>query len=401
MSTNLYRNGVLQMERKKSESFNYGLAFTLLLFFIISCVAIFNAQQTGQYTTNFVVKQVEWYIVGGVIIFMMMRPDEDQLNRITWFFYGFTIFILILLIISPTSIAPLKNNAKSWFVLPGIGSIQPSEFMKISLILAFSKVIQQHNEKFRVRDVSSDLLLIGKLGATLSIPILLIMQQPDLGTALVMIFLFFMMLFISGVTWKLILPIFASMGVVASIILYMVLNHAAILEKYLHLHPYQFNRIYAWFDPESYAGSLSYNYLQVVKAIGSGSISGRDTSHYAVYVPEKHSDFIFSAIGENYGFVGTSLVLLLFMVLIYQIITVAFHTKDKYSTYICTGIISVIFFHVLENVGMCIGLLPITGIPLPFISYGGSSLMSSMCLMGLVLNISFRSNVYIFDQNER
>lgn len=389
------------MERKKSESFNYGLAFTLLLFFIISCIAIYNAQKTGQYSTNFVIKQVGWYAVGIGIIFITMRPDEEQWDRFTWFFYGLNIFILILLIVSPQSIAPVKNGAKSWFVLPGIGSIQPSEFTKISLILAFSKVIRNHNEKFRVRDIRSDVLLVGKLGATLAVPILLIMQQPDLGTALVMIFLFFVMIFVSGVSFKLILPTFTSIIGIASGILYMVLNHPKILEKYLHVQSYQFDRIYAWFDPESYAGSLSYNYMQVLKAIGAGSISGRDTSKFSVYVPEKHSDFIFSAIGESYGFLGTSLILFLFMVLIYQIITVAFHTKDQFSTYICTGVISIVFFHVLENVGMCIGLLPITGIPLPFISYGGSALMSTMFLMGLVLNISFRSKAYMFDQDVR
>lgn len=363
-------------------------------------MAIYSAQQTGQYNTNFVMRQVVWYVIGAVLIVIAMRPDEEQLDKFTWVFYGINIFLLILLIVAPSSIAPLKNNAKSWFVLPGIGSIQPSEFMKISLVLAFSKVIKNHNEKYRVRDLRSDMKLLWKLCLTLLMPILLVMQQPDLGTTLVMVFLFFIMMFVSGITWKIILPIFSSIAVIGSTIIYMVLYHASILEKYLHVQAYQFNRIYAWFDPEEYSGSLSYNYMQVIKAIGAGSLTGRDTSKFTVYVPEKHSDFIFSAIGENYGFVGTSLVLFLFMLLIYHIITVAFSTKDQFGTYICAGVIAIIFFHVLENVGMCIGLLPITGIPLPFISYGGSSLMSSMFLVGLVMNISYRSKIFIFDQQD-
>src|SRR5690242_7646762 len=126
------------MRNKKIESFNFNIALTLLLLFCVSCFAIYAAQQTGQYGTNFVLRQAVWYGIGAVIIAFAMRPDLDQLNQFTWYFYGFNILLLILLIVSPSSIAPLKNNAKSWFVLPGIGSIQPSEFMKIALVLALS-----------------------------------------------------------------------------------------------------------------------------------------------------------------------------------------------------------------------------------------------------------------------
>ncbi|MEM4992728.1 FtsW/RodA/SpoVE family cell cycle protein [Priestia sp. SB1] len=386
------------MRNRKLESFNFNIAATLLLLFCVSCFAIYAAQQTGQYGSNFVLRQAIWYTIGAVIIAIAMRPDLEQLNQFTWYFYGFNILLLILLIISPSSIAPLKNNAKSWFVLPGIGSIQPSEFMKIALVLALSKVVSKHNEANPSRDMRSDIALIIKLSATLFVPILLVMKQPDLGTTLVMVFLFFTMLFISGITFKLIIPIFSSIVAIGVALIYMVLYHATLLEKYLKVQAYQFDRIYAWFKPEDYAGSLSYNYMQVLKAIGSGQIVGRDLSSGAVYVPEKHSDFIFSAIGENYGFLGTSVVLLMFMLLIYHIVMVAHNTKDAFASYICTGVIAIILFHVLENVGMCIGILPITGIPLPFISYGGSSLMSSMFLIGIVLNISYRSKVYMFNQ---
>lgn len=388
------------MNNKRRESLNYNIIFILLLLFLVSCLAIYSAQQTEQYHTNFLTRQIIWYVVGMGLIAAAMVPDEEQLNSITWYFYIFNILLLVFLIIAPTSIAPLKNNAKSWFVLPGVGSIQPSEFMKIALVLALSKVTQKHNDQFRIRSIKSDFRLFMKLGLTLLLPIILVMKQPDLGTTLVMVFLFVVMTFMSGITWKILVPIFGSIAALGVGLIYMVLYQAPLLEKYLPIQAYQFDRIYVWFDPESYASGPAYNYIQVLHAIGSGQLTGRDTSKTGLYVPEKHSDFIFSAIGESYGFVGTSIVLILFMVLIYLIIAVSVNTKDAFSTYICSGVVAVFLFHVLENIGMCIGLLPITGIPLPFISYGGSSLMSSMIMMGLVMNISFRSKSYMFEQQD-
>jgi rod shape determining protein RodA len=241
------------------------------------------------------------------------------------------------------------------------------------------------------------MLLIGKLSIATFIPIVLIMKQPDLGTALVIIFLYFVMMLVSGISWKLLIPVIFATAGIGTLVIYLVLADPLLLQKYLHVSTYQFDRINSWLRPQDYAKTLAYNYLQTVKAIGSGMMSGHFQSGSKVYIPEKQSDFIFSAIGENFGFVGSSIVICLFMTLIFNIILVGLKTKDAYSSYICAGIIGVIVFHVFENVGMDIGLLPITGIPLPFISYGGSSLLSNMFAIGLVLNISSRNRSYFFD----
>ncbi|MED1202311.1 FtsW/RodA/SpoVE family cell cycle protein [Heyndrickxia acidicola] len=385
------------MDNRNKVLINYNIILVLLLLFLSSCVAIYFAQQTHQYTTNFVVRQILWYIVGVPIIIGVMQPDEEQWRNITWIFYGVCIFLLILLIVAPASIAPVRNGAKCWFVLPAIGSIQPSEFMKVGLILTLSKLIYDHNAKHLHKTLKTDILLIGKLSIATFIPIALIMKQPDLGTALVMMFLYFVMLLVSGISWKLLVPVITATAGIGTLVIYLVLADPLLLQKYLHVSTYQFDRINSWLRPQEYAKTLAYNYLQTVRAIGSGMMSGHFHSGSKVYIPEKQSDFIFSAIGENFGFIGSSFVICLFMSLVFNIILVGLKTKDAYSSYICAGIIGVIVFHVFENVGMDIGILPITGIPLPFISYGGSSLLSNMFAIGLVLNISSRNRSFFFD----
>ncbi|MEH6917437.1 FtsW/RodA/SpoVE family cell cycle protein, partial [Priestia megaterium] len=356
------------MYRKKTV-LNYNIIFLLIVLCCISCLAIYSAQKTGQYKENFVLQQLIWYGVGTGIIILVMRIDTEQLYRLTWFLYGLNLFILIALVVSPEAIAPTRNGAKSWFVLPGLGSIQPSEFMKMTLIFTLSRINVVHNEKFRVRTIESDIKLLLKLTVFTIIPIGLIMLQPDMGTSLVLIAIFLGLVFISGISWKILTAVFGTVGAIFGTAFYMVLYHAEILKDYFGVQPHQFNRIYSWINPEEYASSLSYNYMRTITAIGSGTVSGKGFGQGVVYVPEKHSDFIFGAIGEDYGFIGSSIVISVFMLLIYSIVSIVLRSKDDFSKYICTGVIAYIVFHTFQNIGMDIGLLPITGIPLPFISY--------------------------------
>lgn len=162
----------------------------------------------------------------------------------------------------------------------------------------------------------------------------------------------------------------------------------------------KFKRVYSWLDPYSYPSDEGYILLTSMTAIGSGRINGKGFQCREVYIPENHTDFIFSVIGEEYGFIGASLVITLFFILIYHLTRVALELKDPFSLYVCTGIIAMITFHAFENLGMTIQLLPITGIPLPFISYGGSSLMSNMLAIGLVFSMKFHHRTYLFDSDD-
>ncbi|WP_210367137.1 FtsW/RodA/SpoVE family cell cycle protein [Bacillus sp. REN3] len=381
---------------KKPERFDWTLAFILLLLFIVSCAAIYSAQQTDQYGGNFLIKQIFWYVFGSGIIAVVMMFDSEQYRRLSWYLYGFGVFLLFFLHFAPSSIAEERNGAKSWFFIEPVGSIQPSEFMKVFLILALSKVIFLHHEKYSMKTIRSDLLLFLKLSAITGLPLALIMLQPDLGTALVILAIFTGLILVSGISWKIILPLYGSGAALGAGILYLVIWKPEILKIYLKVKTYQFGRIYAWLDPESYQSEYGYHLMKSLMAIGSGTITGKGFSEREVYIPESHTDFIFSVIGEEYGFVGGSIVISLFFLLIYHLAKTALDTKDPYNTYISAGVISMITFHVFQNIGMTIQLLPITGIPLPFISYGGSSLMGNMLAMGLIFGIRYHHKTYMF-----
>ncbi|OES46706.1 FtsW/RodA/SpoVE family cell cycle protein [Domibacillus iocasae] len=386
--------------QQQSSRIDYGLMLILLMLFIVSCVAIYSAQTTGQYGTNFVIRQVVWYVVGIGIITLFIRFDSDQFHGMSWYLYGIGIFLLVFLIIAPSSIAPTINGAKSWYRFPGIGQIQPSEFFKIFLVLTLSRIMVNHHLKNPIKTIQSDLLLLVKLGATTGVPLLLIMQQPDLGTSLVLISILLGMIFVSGITWKILLPLFGSASALIALIFYMVLWHPAILEKYMGVKQYQFGRIYSWLDPYNYESSTGFHLTRSLLAIGSGQTMGKGFGYREVYLPESHTDFIFSIIGEEYGFIGASIVVSLFFVLIYHITKLALTTKVPYYSYMCAGVIAMITFHAFQNIGMTIGLLPITGIPLPFISYGGSSLMGNMLALALVFSITYNERHYMFSSDQ-
>ncbi|MFJ5759722.1 FtsW/RodA/SpoVE family cell cycle protein [Neobacillus sp. NPDC093182] len=385
--------------KNTTSKLDYSLVFILLLLFLASCLSIYSAQASGQYDSNFLIKQIIFYGIGCGIIAAVIRLDSDQLKKLTWYAYGVGIFLLILLIIAPESIAPVINGAKNWFKVPGIGSLQPSEFVKIFIILALAKVIEDHHQKNPVKTISSDFWLLIKLGVITMVPLILIIKQ-DLGTSLVFIAILLGMIFISGITWKLLVPIFSIGTALISVIFYFVLLKPEILEKYLGVKQYQFSRIYSWLDPYNFQSSAGYQLTRSLLAIGSGQTGGKGYGNREVYLPESHTDFIFSVVGEEYGFIGASVLVSLFFLLIYHITKVGMETKNNFYTYICVGVISMITFHVFQNIGMTIGVLPITGIPLPFISYGGSSLMGNMLGLGLIFSIRYHYKKYMFSTTD-
>lgn len=386
---------------KSPDKFDWTLTLILLILFLTSCAAIYSAQNTGQYgEDNFLLKQVFWYVVGAGIISVTMLFDSEDYKKLAWILYGFGILLLIILFLAPSSIAPHINNAKSWFVIKPIGSIQPSEFMKVFLIIALSNAIASHNQKTVGKTIKTDLSLFLKLGLITALPLGLIMLQPDLGTALVVLSIFTGLILVSGIAWKIILLVYGSVAALGSWLIYMVIWKPEFLQKYLNVKTYQFGRIYAWIDPESHQNTSGYHLVKSLMAIGSGNITGKGLGERQVYIPESHTDFIFSVIGEEYGFIGGSIVICTFFMLIYHLTRTALDTLDPFNTYICTGVISMITFHVFQNIGMTIQVLPITGIPLPFISYGGSSLMGNMLAMGLIYSIRFHHKSYMLHHKQ-
>lgn len=394
----------LKLPNKPSDRFDWTLAFILALLAIVSFFAIASAQTAEQYgPINFVLLQMRWYGLGMVIVAFAIYLDPEQYKKIAWPLYGIGIFLLLFLMFAPggkDQIAEVRLGAKRWLHLPVIGTIQPSEFIKTFFILGMARMVSRHQEKHLIRNTKSDLWLLGKIGITLAVPLFFIAKQPDLGTSLVFIAITIAVILVAGISWKIIVPLFSGGAMLGVGLLWMALYAQDFMENVLGFDRYQFRRIYSWLDPYSYPSDEGYNLIQAMTAIGSGELSGKGFHGREVYIPENHTDFIFSVIGEEYGFIGACLVISLYFILIYHLTKVALGLKDPFSVYVCTGVIAMIAFHVFENIGMNIQLLPITGIPLPFISYGGSSLFSNMLAIGLIFSMKFHHRTYMFESDE-
>lgn len=385
---------------KVAERFDWTLCLLLFLFFLISCIAIYSGQASGQYKGyNFLFSQIRNYGVGVFIIAIVMYFDSEQIKKVSWILYGVGILLLIGLFIAPESLVPERKGERLWYVTP-IGQIQPSEFVKVFLIIVLSKITVNHHEKTIEKTLKTDFYLLFKLGIVTALPLGLIIQG-DLGTALVVIAILTGIILASGISWKIIVPIYGLGGAFAGFIFYLVIQAPEILEKYLKVDSYQLFRIYSWLDPVGHQQGAGMQLYKSLQAIGSGLMTGKGFSERQVYIPDVHTDFIFSVIGEEYGFIGGSIVISLFFLLIYHLTKIALDTKDPFNTYICVGIISMITFHVFQNIGMTIQVLPITGIPLPFISYGGSSIMGNMMAMGLIFGIKYHQKNYMFSSDSK
>ncbi|MBS4220813.1 rod shape-determining protein RodA [Bacillus sp. FJAT-49711] len=386
-------------QKKPIPKIDYGIILSLMLLTIVSLITIFSAQKTGQYgSTNFVLQQVMWYAISTVAIVVIVQLDSDQMKKVAWYLYGFCLLLLIGLIIAPeTKLTPIRNGAQSWYVIPGAGAIQPSEFMKVFTIIVLAKLTAGHHLKFINKSVKTDIWLLIKLVVVTMIPTALVFKQPDLGTSLVFGCILLAVILVSGITWKLLFPLFSSMAVLVGGVLYVAIFQHELLKGILADH--QYKRIYSWLDPHSYRSDESFQLVKSLLAIGSGQTTGKGYRSGEVYMPEAHSDFIFSTVGEEFGFIGGSIVISLFFMLIYQITKTGIETKNPFYSYICAGVVAMMAFHVFENIGMTIGLVPITGIPLPFISYGGSALLGNMMAVGVVLSIRYHYKKYMFSDD--
>lgn len=392
----------MQSNKSFLDRIDWPLAFILFLFFVVSLVAISSAQTTGQYATNFVPRQALFYIIATGMIGMVMLLDPEQYKKNAYYLYGLGVLILVALMVAPDGpgqIAEPVNGAKAWFHTPFV-NIQPAEFMKTFYILALAKMISGHHETNSLKNLKTDIILLGKIAVMLLIPLALILMQPDLGTALVFIAITLALIIVAGISWKIIIPILGGFALTGGTLLWMAVNMQGFLRDAFGFQPYMFARVYTWLDPYSYAQDEGYNLIAAMNAIGSGEIFGKGYQARQVYVPENHTDFIFTVIAEDFGFVGASAVIILFFVLIYHLTKITLDLKETFSTYVCAGIIAMITFHVFQNIGMTIQLLPITGIPLPFVSYGGSSLIGNMLAIGIVFSLKYHRKSSLFE-NER
>ncbi|MDD4781401.1 MAG: rod shape-determining protein RodA [Tissierellia bacterium] len=343
--------------------------------------------------------QIVAFAIGLVLMIILTSIDYDLYGSFYMPIYVISILLLIYVLINPVN-ASEWGSVRSWVRIGPI-VFQPSELAKFGLIISLAKFIDINQEK-----INEPLILLKVLAFAL-FPVVLILLQPDLGTALVFIFFIAVMIFVAGINYKYVITVL-SIALIFLIIglgvFFYVMQDYNIGDEspFSFLDRYQFERIVTFFYPELDPEDTGYQVIQSKTAIGSGMLYGRGlfegVQNQLGYLPTKETDFIFAVIGEELGFMGGALLLLLYAILLYRLIRIARRTTSLFGSLIITGITAMLFFHIFENIGMTMGVMPVTGIPLPFISYGGTFMLVNMISIGLCLGIGMKRNK--FDLNE-
>ncbi len=351
-----------------------------LLLLAVTAASIFGmiaiCSTTRIYDTNrFVIIQAGAFIIGLIAMYVIMIPDYNSFGGVSKYVYGLCVLLLVLVLI--LGVGEDEAGARSWLRFAGVG-IQPSEIIKILMIITFSHHLAAVEEY-----INNPLPLIGLL-AHGGLLIGLILLQPDYGTAMVYIFMVICMLFAAKISYKYVIGAVCACVPIGAFMWFFVLK------------TYQKNRFLDFFHPERDITGSGYQVIQSKVAIGSGGFTGKGmfkgTLTQSGALPASHTDFIYSAIGEEFGFVGCAVAIGLLFVIIFKCLHVAKKARTSVGTYMCIGVAAMFIFHVWENVAMCMGLMPVTGIPLPFFSYGGSSMVTNMVAIGLVMNVWSRRN---------
>ncbi|MED4779147.1 FtsW/RodA/SpoVE family cell cycle protein [Brevibacillus choshinensis] len=335
-------------------------------------------------------QQVIWYIVGFIVLGGTLLFDYRLFYNMSYVLY----VIGLVLLIGVFQTKPI-NNTTSWYDLGPI-LLQPSEPMKLFTILAVARFMAKRAED---PDRFYYFYKLIPVAALVGVPLLLILIQPDLGTALVFTGMLATMLIVGGIRLKHVMYV---AGLVGSFFAGMTMLYQYKQDIFFKIiKPYQWDRIIFWMDPDLEAMGRGFQLKQALIAIGSGQLFGKgiDTPTQASFgwVPVGESDFIFTVIAEKLGFIGAGLLMILFFFLIYRMIRIAMEAKDPFGSYVVAGVVGMLTFQIFENIGMTIQLMPITGIPLPFISYGGSSLITNFLIIGVVLNVGMRKDKLRFD----
>ncbi|WP_217585913.1 FtsW/RodA/SpoVE family cell cycle protein [Lentibacillus saliphilus] len=388
--------------KNQNTNIDYTLILIVVLLGLTSLFALYTIDPylPAKYDNqNFLLKQGQWYIIGSILIFILMLIDYDRFRQVTWVLYGIGMTSLLMLFFRfPAGIIHEANNAVSWFILPGMGTIQPAELYKIVHVLIIAHLMFSHNKKYVNQTTKTDLWLFAKIMLVSLPPMALIAVQPDLGGMLVLASITGAMLLVSGIRWRVMFGILGVVlvliGIAVAVWIFIPGPISEFLEEGVFNHIK--SRFYGWIYPEQYPDS-GYQLVLAMLAIGSGQLGGKGLSTMEVYVPEKHTDMIFTAIAEQFGFIGASFVIILFFLLIYRMIHVAILSNESYGSYLVTGFIGMFAYQIFQNIGMSIQLLPITGLPLPFLSYGGSSTLTYLMAIGIVLNVHSRTKTFMFE----
>jgi rod shape determining protein RodA len=363
-------------EKKFLRDFDKTLLFIAFLIFLMSIFVLYSATQAKNlpFGKSYILRQIYWMLIGAILLFAIINISYQRFIDIAYILYGINIILLIFVLI----LGHTRLGAQRWFSI-GAFTFQPSEFIKINLILALANYIGARKESMdSFKSLFVPILL-------LFMPFVLVLMQPDLGTALILLPVFFSMLLVGGVRPRYLVTM-------------LLLGFASLPVFWSFLRGYQRQRLLVFINPNLDPLGAAYTIIQSKIAIGSGGLFGKGwlggTQNQLNFLPERHTDFIFSVVGEEWGFLGAAILILLYFIIIKRSLNIASSTSDIYGKLIATGVAMMLALQVIINVGMTIGLMPVVGIPLPLVSYGGSSLLATLIAIALLLNIGMRRSTF-------
>ena len=349
----------------------------LLIFVLIICgLGVMEIQSATQHTkfAGAHIKQIYWILAGvGMMFLMSLINYQALLEQIHWFYIAGVGSLMAVLVFGQKYL-----GARRWIKMPGGNNhFQPSEWVKIILILAVAKYFAE----MRQRELSwSDFI---KAGAIVGVPMLMVLAQPDLGTALTYVPIAVMGVFLGGMQWK--------QGLAVGLLATVAVGAVFFTPRVHVLKSYQKQRLTSFLEPDADPQGSGYQVSQSLIAVGSGGLwGGKGSQTHGAFLPVPQTDFIFAAFSEEHGFVGALGILLLYFIVLMRLTQNAQTAPDRAGTFVVMGVVAVLSFHILVNVGMVVGFMPVTGIPLPLMSYGGSSVLFMFLALGMVMNVRMR-----------
>lgn len=358
--------------RRLFKDFDKALFLSVVVIILFGLLAVYSATQARglPFSKSFVLKQLTSLAIGAALFVIVINIPYQKWIDAGYVFYGINVALLVVVLI----LGHARLGAQRWFSIGGF-AFQPSEFIKINLILVLAGYIGTKKERME------DLKSLPAPIVFLAIPAALVLLQPDLGTALLLVPVFFAMLMIGGVRMRYMAGMIG-LGL-------------AVLPFFWHfLRGYQKQRLLVFLDPNIDPLGAGYTIIQSKIAVGSGGLFGKGwlagTQNQLNFLPERHTDFIFSVIGEEWGFLGAAALVLLYLLIARRMLGIMSATTDIYGRLIVAGVLTLLSLQVIINIGMTIGLMPVVGIPLPLVSYGGTSLIATLVAIGLVLNVGMR-----------
>lgn len=366
----------MRFDRRLISHFDWTLL--LLIFAILGAgvLAVYSATFDGQQRLSpLAVRQLSWAVIGLVCMFVAFAVDYRRLERWVYVPYGISIVLLILVPV----FGSFGGGARRWINL-GVFSLQPSELAKVTLLLVLARYYHRYAPPggYRLPDLIYPALLA-------AIPAGLVLAEPNLGTTVILGLIFLTLTFASGLR-------------LGSLLLVAVAGGGLLPFLWQHMKPYQKQRVLSFLNPDQDPLGAGYHMIQSKITIGSGMLWGKGflqgTQNRLDFLPEKHTDFVFAVVAEEWGFVGTVVLLALYGALMAKLLTIAWQARDRFGFCLAIGAVSVVFWQLLINLGMNLGILPVVGVPLPLLSYGGSSLLTVMMCLGLALNVSTRRSIF-------